>query len=956
MIKGGRVLSRSLRGVVLGLLVFGMQGCAVPLSVEPAAQSSMAEAVAPAPLGLSTESQSNPIGVDRLAPRLAWQSTVRSQSAFEIQVASSPDVLRSDRPDLWSSGRVQDGRSVAIEYGGSPLASRQRAFWRVRIWADGTDLPGPWSDIASWQMALLTQEDWQAAWITAPNFDPASSTPGLERWLNATAADPQFKNAATVADTKQKLRDVRPATYFRKAFTIDRPVKSALLYSTSAGYSEFYVSGQKIGDRVLNPAQTDYDKRIYYDVDDLTDRLGVGDHVLAVHLGNGFYGERTAFGLDKLFYGEPAAIAQLEIQFQDGSSEVISTDESWRAHPSPILKNGVYSGEVYDARKQVPGWSEAGVLPSGAWRPANILAASPTKRLVAAEMPPVRRVTQVKPISVYNPVTNVWTIDFGQNFTGLPTVNVSKLGLKKGQTIIFRFAEWADDQGNVGMKSGGGAPRTKQVDAYVSDGKDVTPWSPSFTWHGFRYMEISGIDASPPLDAITAHLTRTDIDRIGHFVSSDPLLNRIHETALWSFETNMVSVLSDCPIRERNGWTGDAHAIVQTASYNFAMGPFLDKYLGDFRTTDFISPAIVPGRRTHSGKIDWAAAEVFLTWEHYLHTGDVSVIERQYDSLLDYVAYVEKAMDDDRVTNPFHYYGDWCDALPELGMERPLGRCASFSTPGDLTATALMARVFQQMSDMAERLGRSDEAEAFQQRYKDVSAAFDRAYYEGEATGYGSQTANAMALQFGMAPEQKRPSIAAALDADVREKWDGHASVGALGQTWLYPALSDAGYDDTAFGIFKAEGPPGYAYLFDTLNGTTLWENITGYDPKDGAEPRRSLNHPFKGGYDAWFYSGLGGINPDPANPGYKRFFLRPVFPSDLDHVTVSLETGYGKIGSEWERGSDGIVWRVEVPSNTSAIVQLSGMPSEGRKIGPGKHRIVLNSSGSWNASQDDGV
>ncbi|NMW32034.1 family 78 glycoside hydrolase catalytic domain [Altererythrobacter sp. RZ02] len=805
-------------------------------------------------------------------------------------------------------------------------------------------------------MALLKQEDWQASWITAPDFDPAKSTPGLERWLNATAADPQFKNAATVADTKQKLRDVRPAAYFRKVFTIDRPVKSALLYSTSAGYSEFYLSGQKIGDRVLNPAQTDYDKRIYYDVDDLTDRLSVGDHALAIHLGNGFYGERTAFGLDKLFYGEPAAIAQLEIQFEDGSSEIVSTDASWRAHPSPILKNGVYSGEVYDARKQVPGWSEAGLQASGSWRAAQVLTTSPTELLVAAEMPPVRRVTEVKPIAVYNPDNNVWTIDFGQNFTGLPTIDLSELGLTKGQTVIFRFAEWADDKGNIGMNSGGGAPRTKQVDAYVSDGNDDTPWSPSFTWHGFRYLEISGIDAPPPLDAITAHLTRTDIDRIGRFVSSDPLLNRIHETALWSFETNMVSVLSDCPIRERNGWTGDAHAIVQTASYNFAMGPFLDKYLGDFRTTDFISPAIVPGRRTHSGKIDWAAAEVFLTWEHYLHTGDVSVIERQYDSLLDYVAYVEKAMDDDRVTNPFHYYGDWCDALPELGMERPLGRCASFSTPGDLTATALMARVFQQMSDMAEQLGRSEEAEAFQQRYKDVSAAFDRAYYQGETTGYGSQTANAMALQFGIAPEHKRSSIAAAIDADVREKWNGHASVGALGQTWLYPALSDAGYDDTAFGIFKAEGPPGYSYLFDTLNGTTLWENITGYDPKEGAEPGRSLNHPFKGGYDAWFYSGLGGINPDPAIPGYKSFFLRPVFPTDLDQATVSLETGYGTIASEWKRDTDGIVWRVEVPSNTSATVNLPGMPNEGRKIGPGKHRFVLSSSGGWNTSENGGT
>ncbi len=932
-----------LRNAALGLCCISIAACSVQYAEEGGVSSAKSVSDASAPFALQVEGRANPVGVGRSVPRLSWRSTVDSQAAFEIQVATSADLLNSDAADLWSTGRVADGRSIAVQYQGEDLASRQQAFWRVRIWADGEDEPGEWSKVNRWQMALLEPSDWSASWVTSPNFPAADETEGMARWLELTAADPQFKNAETIADTKRRLRDVRPATYFRKSFTIMRPIKSALLYSTSAGYSEFFLNGEKIGDRVLNPAQTDFDKRIYYDIDDVTDRLGQGEQVLGVHLGNGFYGERTAFGMDKLFYGEPAAIAQLEITFQDGSSETIASDGSWLAHPSPVLKNGVYSGEFFDARENVSAWNDVGNDGGSGWRNAAVLSESPTQALVAAEMPPVRRVTEVKPKAVLNPEPGIYTVDLGQNFTGLPTIDMSRFGLREGQTVLLRYGEWADSTGRVGMNSGGGAPRTKQVDAYVSDGTDESPWSPSFTWHGFRYMEITGIDAPPPLDAITAHLTRTDIDRIGHFRSSDPLLNRIHETALWSFETNMVSVLSDCPIRERNGWTGDAHAIIQTASYNFAMGPFLDKYLGDFRTTDFISPAIVPGRRTHSGKVDWAAAEVFLTWEHYLHTGDISIIERQYDSLLDYVAYVEKAMDDNRITNPFHFYGDWCDALPELGMDRPLGRCASFSTPGDLTATALMARVFQQMSDMATRLGRDDEAKAFKQRFKDVSGAFNRAYYQDDASGYGSQTANAMALQFGIAPMQKRHSIAAAMDADVHQKWDGHASVGALGQTWLYPALSDAGYEDTAFGIFKADGPPGYSYLFDTLNGTTLWENITGYDPKNGAEPGRSLNHPFKGGYDAWFYSGLGGINPDPDNPGYKRFFLNPQFPAGLEEAQVSLETGYGTIRSEWTREGDAIIWHVEVPPNTSALDIRNG---GSRLIKPGKHSFRLDAAG----------
>lgn len=939
---GLSVIGGLARTITIAAVCLSVGACSFPLEQQNAFSPSEISLTDPVPFLLRVDGEANPIGVGREVPRLSWRSNVDSQQAYEIEVASSFDLLDAGRADLWSSGRVTDGRSLAIGYGGAPLKSRQQGWWRVRVWETGSERPGAWSAPASFEMALLSNTDWAADWITSPLFPAAPSSAGIERWLTLTAADPHMRNPETVAQTIDRLRDVRPATYFRKAFVITRPVASARLYSTSAGYSEFYLSGQKIGDRILNPAQTDFDKRIYYDVDDLTEQLTVGEHVLGVHLGNGFFAERTAFGMPELFYGEPAAIAQLEIRYRDGSEETIVTDTSWQAHPSPILKNGVYSGEVYDVRAEVAGWNRAGRRESADWRPAAVLSAPPTLALIAAEMPPVRRVTEVKPKAILNSAPGVWTVDFGQNFTGLPTIDIAQFGLKEGQAVHLRYAEWADKDGKVGMNSGGAAPMTKQVDTYVSDGRDAAPWSPTFTWHGFRYMEVTGIDTAPPIEAITAHMTRTDLQRIGTFTSSDPLLNRVHETALWSFESNLVSVPSDCPIRERNGWTGDAHATIQMASYNFAMGPFLDKYLGDFRTTDFISPAVVPGRRTHSGKVDWAAAEVFLTWESYLHTGDLSVIERQYDSLLDYVAYVEKAMDDDRVTDPFHYYGDWCDALPEPGMARPLGRCASFSTPGDLTATALMVRVFDQMSDMARLLGHEQQAAQFEQRREAISDAFQRAYYQNDAVGYGSQTANAMAVQFGIAPPDKRKLIAAAIDRDVREKWGGHASVGALGQTWLYPALASGGYADTAFYIFKAKGPPGYSYLFDELSGTTLWEDLMSFEPGKGAEPGRSLNHPFKGGYDAWFYSGLGGINPDPDAAGYKRFFLSPNFPRGLDHVSVSLETGYGTIRSAWRREGDGIIWDVEVPPNTSAYNARS---DRFNVIRPGKHRFRIGSA-----------
>ena len=919
--------------------------CLVACSAEhgPTASSPINRAT-PLPGLLRVEGVETSLSVGRDAPRLSWRSTVDSQKAYEIEVASTAEILRGGEADLWSSGRVLDGRSVARPYGGKPLTSRQNAFWRVRIWEDGETQPSPWSEIASWRMGLINPSDWQASWITSPIFPAAPSTPGLEAWLKFTAAEFKFKGVETLADTKKRLRDVRPATYFRKDFTLERPIKSAFLYSTSAGYSEVFLNGKKIGDRILNPAQTDFDKRIYYDVDNLSEALSVGENVLGIHLGNGFYGERTAFGIRKLFYGEPAAIAQLEIEYMDGTRETMVSDESWSSRPSPILKNGVYSGEVFDARQKIAGWADGSGQRKEGWREAALLDNFPTLNLVAAEMPPVRRIREVKPKAVFNPAKGIWTIDFGQNFTGLPTIDVDQLNLKEGQTVIFRYAEWADADGLVSMKSGGGAPRTKQVDAYISDGKDTEPWSPTFTWHGFRYIEVSGIDSEPPLGAFTAHLTRTDIEPIGQFKSSDALLNRAHETALWTFESNMVSVLSDCPIRERNGWTGDAHAVVGMASYNFAMTPFLDKFLGDFRTTDQIAPTIVPGRRTRSGMVDWAAAEVFLTWEHYLNSGDVSVIKTQYQSLLDYAAYVESIADGDLITNSTHFYGDWCDTLPEVGMVRPLGRCMSYSTAGELTATALIVRVFDQMSAMAGLLDKPEDARKFSARRDAMSAAFHQAFYRDDNTGYGSQTGNAMALQFGIAPNEKAELVAAAIANDVRDNWDGRSSVGALGQSWLYPALSDHGHTDTAFGIFKAQGPGSFSYLFDTLGGTSIWEDPTKFPP--GIAPGKSLSHPFHSGYDAWFYSGLGGITPNPEKPGYKHFYLRPVFPEKLNEATVALETGYGKIQSAWKRGNDGIIWDTEVPFNTTATVKLKDMPSSGYKIGPGKHIFRLDGAG----------
>jgi alpha-L-rhamnosidase len=381
-----------------------------------------------------------------------------------------------------------------------------------------------------------------------------------------------------------------------------------------------------------------------------------------------------------------------------------------------------------------------------------------------------------------------------------------------------------------------------------------------------------------------------------------------------------MSVPLDCPIREKAGWTGDAHAALVTGNYNFHMQNFWEKYLGDFQTAEHLAPTVVPGKRTGGGMVDWAAAEVLITWEHYRHYGDRQTLENQYDSLQKYMDFGQSLMSEYLI---FKGYGDWCDPVKQAGTKRVGGRGTSQWTSTEITSTALFTQAANYMSKIAEVLDRPLEAKEYQGLYHNLSEGFHEAFYDEKTGHYGSQTADAMAIQFGITPEHLRQGVADALNKDIVENWSGHSSVGALGQTYLYLTLSDYGYTNTAFNIFKAQGYPGFSYLFDTLNGTTLWERKGAYDPKNEQGPVRSLNHPFHSGFDGWFYQGLGGIRPLENSVGFQQFLLKPVFPDNLNNVDVSYTSGYGKVISKWSRVGDTIHWQAQIPDNTSAWIEL---------------------------------
>ncbi len=908
------------------------------------AETASASTLEVKPDNLLVEGNSTPLNVHSAKPRLSWHSNVKSQSHYQIQVAPDKPSLVKGMATLWDSAKVSSAKSINVEYGGKKLTTGDMAFWRVRVWREGESEPTNWSKVQFWEMGLLNKSDWKASWIQVAQPVAAKGDDALENWI-AYAANKDVLKDEVQEHVIDKLKSQPTASLFRRQFAVSRTLQRARLHSTAAGYYEVYLNGKKVSDRLMDPGQTDFDERILYNTDEVTSVVGKGTNTIAVHLGSGWYNEEIAFSKpDKdLSYGQPGFIAQLELYYDDGSRELIRTDNEWLSHPSPILKEGLFSGEFYDATKVVRNWNtNIGNAALAHWQKVQVLPGWPTKALEPQLLPPIRAVTRLSPKRIYETQDGVWVVDFGQNFTGVPTLDLSKLGLEEGQAVFLKYAEWADSNGNISQKSGGRAPLLKQVDAYVSSGDERSSWTPTFSWHGFRYMEITGLNSAPDPEAIVAHLLRSDVKRTGTFVSSDALLNKIHDMALWSYESNLMSLPMDCPIRERAGWTGDAHAALITGNYNFDMHNFWQKYLGDFRTSTFVAPAVVPGRRSHGGNYDWAVAEVLIAWELYRHHGDKQMLREQYQSLLEYMRAAEDELTDSLIRIG---YGDWCDPVRKPGMERVGGRCRSQQTSPTITSSLLFAHAAELMSKISLLLDEQTDSARFSHLYKKVGDQFHDEFYDSQSGHYGSQTADAMALRFGIAPIELRQSVADALNRDVLENWGGHASVGALGQTYLYLALSDHGYAETAFNVFKAEGYPGYSYLFDELQATTLWERKGGFDPAADptgkAAPGRSLNHPFHSGYDGWFYEGLGGIRPLDDSIGYQVFELRPNFVAGLEWVDVSYATGYGNIRSNWRRDGNRIEWNIEVPDNTSAWVTL---PDRSRELfEAGRYSFVLD-------------
>jgi alpha-L-rhamnosidase len=902
---------------------------------------------------LRCEYLTNPLGLDAGSPRLSWilssDQRGESQTAYQILVASSAELLNADTGDLWDSGKVVSDESAQIAYAGKALASRESCFWKVRAW-DHAGQPGAWSPMAQWQMGLLAPTDWTAKWITAEtpavlakeklvvrhavyeadggtsdvtglvagmvkdnrlrvlvNNDVLGTDPAVNQ-VKRLRVDYELdgKPFSKIVDEKLTLvipEETAGIRYLRKPFELASPVKKAVLYATALGLYEIHLNGQRVGDHVLAPDWTDYRQRVRYQAYDVTALVKPGNNALGAQVANGWFSGHIGNGGNQFFGKVPAFCAQLEVTYADGHTERIVTDASWKSQRSPLLATDFMLGENYDARLEIKGWDQPG-LDDTAWVATTVRDES-NRRLEAQVMEPVRQICELKPKAVTEPKPGCWVYDLGQNMVGVVRLNVSE---PAGTRVTLRHAEMLNPDGTLYTQNLRGAP---SVDHYICKGDGVEIWQPGFTFHGFRYVEITGLTGLPGKDAVTGIVIGSDNPRTGEFACSDARINQLQSNIQWGQRGNYISVPTDCPQRdERLGWMGDAEVFIRTATYNADVASFFTKWLVD--VDDGQSSAgsfsdVSPSTMGCYGVPAWGDAGVICPWTIYEVYGDKRILEQHLPAMTRWVEYLRAhsnglIRDKDRGND----YGDWLS----IGA----------NTPKDLIGTAFFAYSTHLLAKSNRALGRTAEADKYDQLFEEIKAAFNQRYVapNGRIRG-NTQCVYAMALKFELLPESLRPQAAQYLENDIKAK-GGHLSTGFVGVSYLLPVLTQAGKADTAYGLLLQDTFP--SWLFSVKHGaTTIWERWDGWTPEKGFQDpgMNSFNHYSLGSCGEFLFGGIGGIRP--ASPGFKTIRVEPVIRNGLTWAKTSYDSIHGKIATDWKLDGNRLALEVVVPVNTTATV-----------------------------------
>ena len=858
-----------------------------------------------APHTLRCEYMQDPLGVDTPEPRFAWilehSQRAEKQTAYQLLVATRTELLDQDRGDQWDSGKVTSDDSTQVVYAGKSLESGSDYFWKVRYW-DKEGRAGDYSKPARFGTALLKSSDWKASWI------------------GGGAAN---------------------GNVFRKEFAVPGKVTHARIYIAALGYYELRVNGHRIGRHVLDPAWTTYPKRVLYSTYDLAPALKEGSNAIAVMLAGGWATQEVDGS--QVYYKAPALLMQMDAALDGGKSVEIVSDRSWKTAAGPVVESSVYGGEVYDARKDTPGWDQPGFADTG-WTPAQVVEGSAGIRS-SQMMPPIVVTDEIVPVKMTSPSPGVYVFDMGQNISGWARMRVEG---PAGSRVTLRYSELLYDNGMINREN---IRAAKSRDIYILRGGEEETYEARFTYHGFRYVELSGFPGTPSLDTLRGRFVHTAVSTVGSFAASTQILNDIQRVIRWSQLTNLMGVPTDCDQRdERQGWMGDAQATAEEAMMNFDMAAFYTNFIrniADAQREDGAVPDTVPLKYgSYEADLGWQTAYPLLVkymWEQY---GDRRIIEQNEAGLKKYIEYLRRNAKDNVFATKLGHEGDWVELA---------------HTPHDYISDFWYLYDVQIMAGFEKTLGHEADAHMYGNLAQKIADAFNRTFFHPDTAQYanGTQAANAMALFLNLPPKDRRDEVAENLSNDVLYFHNTHVTTGFLGVKFLMPALTATGRSDLAYDLAAQTTYPSWGYMI-ARGATTLWEL---WQEKTGPS-MNSNDHIMFGSVGAWFYQALAGINQAPDTAGYRQLRIQPQAAHGLLWASGTVKTIRGTVESSWARDGDGIMLKVNVPVGAGAHVmvpkpgELTGITVEenGRVVWEDGEYVPGDAGISGAASEDNAI
>lgn len=878
---------------------------------------------------LTTQYLANPTGIATQSPALSWKikSTENNvlQTAYQILVSEHKADLTKNIGSIWDSKKVTSSESIQNQFKGKTLQSGKTYFWKVKVWDNKNH--SVWSAVACWQMGLLSSADWKGA-----------------NWIAYEKLADSNVNALPTDGMKDKFNQNNILPLFRKEFKVLKTVKNATLFIAGLGHFEANLNGQKIGDHFIDAGWTKYDKQALYVTFDLTKQLKIGVNALGVMLGNGFYYVPPIKGRYrklKTSFGYPKMICKLMVEYTDGTKETVNSDQSWKTSPSPIIFSSIYGGEDYNANLEQKGWDNSGFQARG-WKTPLIVDGP---QLISQKEEPVKIVENFSPKTI-NPTPNgQWVYDLGQNASGIIELKVKG---KKGDTVRITPAELLKADGNVNQAPSG----SSFYFTYILKGEGVETWRPRFTYYGFRYLQVKGawpeskiepntLSDQPVLLSLKGLHIRNAAKQVGTFLCSNDLFNKTFKLIDWAIKSNMVSVFTDCPHREKLGWLEQLHLMGNSVRYNYNAAPLFIKALQDMKnsqTAEGLIPEIAPefvkfewGDGMFRDSPEWGSSGIIMPWYLYQWYADKSVLADYYPMMKRYIAYLGTKAKDNILSQGL---GDWYDLGP-----KPPG--VSQLTPMGVTGTAIYYHDLIILQKIAGVLGKIEDVKFYENLANAVRLSFNQKFFNPTTNQYasGSQTANAMAVFMELAAPNNKAAVVANIIKDIKSR-NNSLTAGDIGYRYLLRVLENENRSDVIFDMNSRSDVPGY--------GMQIAKGATALTESWAALPTVSNNHFMLGHLMEWFYTGIGGIKQEENSLAFSKIVIRPEVVGNLTTAKTSYNSPYGVIATDWTKTAKGLELAVTIPANTIATVYLPAKSSrEITNLGTAPFKVVGYENGS---------